>query len=102
MNVLVANLNENRSRVRKQVARDDEAISKVPEIAMDSVAPRVAKGFHLLGLTCDVCGVPVPYVSTGRRPLKVRIEPDPVGRVDVNTLHFASQAFALSETGHHL
>ena len=69
---------------------------------MDAVAPGVAKGFHHFGLAGDVVGVAVFHVAAGGAPLKVAVELDAIGRVKVNALHFAAQAFALGKTRHHL
>ena len=69
---------------------------------MDAVAPGDAEGFDLLRLAGDVVGLAVLHVAAGGGPLKVAVEFDAVGRIEINTLHFAAQALALGEAGHHL
>ena len=62
---------------------------------MDSVAPGVAEGLHLLGFAGDVFGFSVAHVAARVGPLEVGVELDAVGRVEVDALHLAAQAFAL-------
>ena len=69
---------------------------------MDAVAPGVAESLYLLWLAGDVLAVAVAHVAAGGGPLEVGVEPDAVGRVDVDALHFALQALPLGEGGHHL
>ena len=69
---------------------------------MDAVAPGVAEGLDLLRLAGDVLAVAVAHVAAGGGPLEVGVEPDAVGRVDVDALHLALQALPLGERGHHL
>lgn len=69
---------------------------------MDAVAPSVAEGFDLLGFAGDVFGFPVFDVAAGGRPLKIAVELDAVGGIEVDTLHFTAQSFAFGEGGHDL
>ena len=67
---------------------------------MNPVAPGVAEGldhFRLLGHVLAVLDV--------RRcggPLEVGIELDAVGRIEIDALHFAAEAFLLGKRSHHL
>ena len=47
-------------------------------------------------------GIAILHVPAGGGPLKVAVELDAVGRIDVDTLHFAAQSLALCERSHHL
>ena len=69
---------------------------------MDAVAPGVAEGLHLLGLAGDVLGVAVLHVAAGGAPLEVAVEFDAVGRIEIDALHAAGEAFALGQARHHL
>lgn len=54
---------------------------------MDSIAPIVTKGLHLLGLAGVVVGLAVLHVSAGGGLLEVAIELDALGQVQSNVLH---------------
>src|SRR5690242_14158376 len=97
MHVFIADLHEDRTRIGEEIAGDSEAVAEVREIAVDTVTPRVAEGFDLLRLAGDVAGVAVLHVATRGRPLEVAVELNAVGRVDIDALHFAAEAFAFSE-----
>ena len=73
MHILVADLHEDRTRLGQQIAGDGEPIAEVGEIAVDAVAPGVAKGFDLLRLAGDVVGLAVLHVAAGRGPLEVQL-----------------------------
>ena len=53
MHVLIADLHEDRTRIRQQIPRHGEPVTKVGKVAVDAVAPGVTKGFHLLWLAGD-------------------------------------------------
>ena len=57
---------------------------------MDVVAPSIAEGFDLLGLSSDVVDIAVLDIAAGCLPLKVAVESYPVGGVDVDALHLAA------------
>ena len=44
----------------------------------------------------------VLHIATGGGPLKIAVELDAVGRVEIDALHLAAQALALGEAGHDL
>src|SRR5580700_11747612 len=69
---------------------------------MNPVSPCVAKGLHLLRLASDVIDIPILHITAGRRPLKVRVELDPVRRVDINALNLTSQPLPLRQGCHQL
>ena len=69
---------------------------------MNSVPPRIPKGFHLLRLAGNVLGFAVFYVPAGGGPLEVGVELDAVGWVDVDTLHLAAQSLPLRQGRHYL
>jgi hypothetical protein len=102
VDVLIADLYEDRAGFGQQVAGDGEAVAQVGEVGVDAVAPGVAEGFDLLRLAGDVFGSAVLHVAAGGGPLEVAVEFDAVGRVDVDHLHLAAQPFAFGQAGHHL
>ena len=79
MRVFVADLHKNRTRLRQQVARDREAISKVTQITMNAIAPCVAKSFNLFRLPSYLVRLSVCYISASRAPLKIAIEFNSIG-----------------------
>jgi hypothetical protein len=101
MQIFKPDLHEDRAAVGEEVAGDGQAVAQISQIRMDAVAPGVAEGFDLLGLTGDVVLVSVLDVAAGRRPLEIRVEADAVGRVDIDALNLAAQRFALGEARHH-
>ena len=54
MNVFIANLNEDRARIGKQISRHGQTVTQVGQVGVNAVAPRITKGPHLLRLTSDV------------------------------------------------
>src|SRR5690606_16487728 len=93
---------EDGAGIGEEIAGDGEPIAQIGEVAVDAVAPRVAEGFDLLWFAGDVGGVPVLYVAASCGPLKVAVELNAVGRVEVNALHLPAQALARGHAGHHL
>ena len=69
---------------------------------MDAIAPGIAKRLDLLGLARDVLLLAVLHVAAGGAPLKIAVEFDAVGRVEVDALHLAAQGLALGQAGHDL
>ena len=102
MNVSVPDLHEDRAAFGQQIARHGQAVAQVGEVGVDAVAPGVAEGLDLLRLARDVIGLSIAHVAAGGGPLKVGVELDAVGRVDVDALHLAAQPLALGQRGHHL
>ena len=102
MDVLVANLHEDRAALGQQVARHGQPVAQISQVGVDAVAPGVSKSLHLLGLAGDVRGLAVLHVTAGGGPLEVGVEADAVGRVDIDALHLAAQALALRQRCHHL
>ena len=102
MHVFISDLHEDRTAFREQVPRHDQAIPQVRQVGVNAVAPSVTEGLDLFRFAGDVGGVAVFDVPAGGGPLEVGVELDAVGRVDVDTLHLATQSFALGEGGHHL
>jgi hypothetical protein len=69
---------------------------------VDAVAPGVAEGFDLFGFAGDVVGLAVLDVAGGGGPLEVGVEFDAVGRVDIDALNLAAQAFPFGQRRHDL
>ena len=58
MDILIADLHEDRPGLGEQIARDRQPIAQIRQVAMNSVPPRVAKRLHLLRLARDVSALP--------------------------------------------
>ena len=54
MDILIADLDEDRAGFGEQVAGDGEAVAQVGEVGVDAIAPGVAEGFDLLRFAGDV------------------------------------------------
>src|SRR5690348_5557803 len=52
--ILIADLDEDRSGLSQKVTRNGDAIAQVGKVAVDAVAPSVAKGFDLFWLASDL------------------------------------------------
>ena len=102
VNIFIPDLHKDGAGIGEEISGDGEAVAEVGEVAVDAVAPGVAEGFDLLRLAGDVVGLAVRYFVAGGASLEIAVEFDAVGRVEVDALHFAAQALALSEAGHHL
>ncbi len=83
MDVLVTDLDEDRPRFSKEIARNRQPIPQIRQIGVNPVSPRITESSNLLWVTRDVLDLAVFYVPARRGPLKVRIELDPVWWVDV-------------------
>ena len=101
MDILIADLDENTAALAEQVARHGQPVSQVSQVGMDAVAPGIAKRAHLFGLAGDMVLGAVLDVAAGGRPLEIGVEFDAIGRVKINALHLAAQAFALGQRRHH-
>ena len=71
MHIFIADLDEDRTRISQQIARDGKTVAQVGQIGVDAVAPGVAEGFDLFGLAGDVVDLAVLHVAAGRGPLEV-------------------------------
>ena len=54
MNILVADLHEDRARIGQEVSRDGQTVTQVGQVGVDAVAPGIAECLHLLRLAGDV------------------------------------------------
>ncbi|AEO46714.1 hypothetical protein F11_01220 [Rhodospirillum rubrum F11] len=100
MHVLVADLDEDRAAIGQQVAGDGQAIAQIGQIGVNAIAPCVAEGPDLFGFAGNVILVAVLHIAAGRRPLKIAVEFDAIGRIEIDALHLAAQPFALGQTRH--
>ena len=64
---------------------------------MDPQLPRVPERLDLLDLAASVLEFSVLDVAGARRGLPVRVELDPLRRVDIDHLHLAAQRLSLGE-----
>ena len=69
---------------------------------MNAIPPSIPERLHLLGLARDVVDVAIFHIAARGGPLEVRIELDPVRRIDINALHLPPQALPLGQRRHHL
>src|SRR5207253_866249 len=97
-----ADLDKKRSGIAKQVARDSDTVSQIGEVRVEAIPPRVSKGLDLLWFASDLLRVAICDSAARRRPLKVRIELDPIRRIYVEALHLPPQPLALCQRRHHL
>src|ERR1022692_2436607 len=97
MDVFITNLDEERPGISKQIPGHGQAVAQICEVRMDPISPGIPESLFLLGFACDVCEFPIIDGAAGCRPLEIRIELDPVGRIDIDALNLTSKPFALSQ-----
>ena len=68
---------------------------------MDPILPCIAECLDLLGLTRYMCGHAILYPKLFRGPLKVRIELDSVGWINIYALNLSTKPLPLGERCHH-
>ena len=100
MHVLLSDLHEDRTRFRQQVPCRGQPIPQIGQVRVNPVAPSIAEGLDLFRLAGDVFELAVFHVAAGGGPLEVGVEPDAVGRIEIDALHLAAQSFALGQRGH--
>ena len=101
VNILIADLHKHAAGLREQVAGHHQPIAQVGEVGVDTQLPSVAEGAHLFGLAGGVLGLAVFHVALAGAHLPVGAELDAIGRIEVNGLHLALEAFLLGQRGHH-
>ena len=101
MHILIPDLHEDRPGFGQQVTRHRQPIAQIRQIGMDAIAPRIPERLHLLRLAGDVLRIAVLHVAARRAPLEIRVEFDPVRRIEIDALHLAPQALALRQRRHH-
>ncbi len=102
MHIFIPDLHKDRSAFRQQIPCNGQTIPQVGQVRMNPMAPGISEGFHLFGFSGDVFPVAVLDVPAGGGPLEVGVEFDAVGRVHVDALDFAAQAFPFCQGCHHL
>src|SRR5271166_462698 len=100
MHILITNLHKRASRFGEQLSGDQEPIAKNRQVGVNPELPGVPESPHLLWLTSSVLHLAVFYVALASADLPVRPEFNPVGRVDVDHLHLALEAFLLGKARH--
>ena len=65
VNILVADLNEDRAGIREQVPRDGETITQIGEVTVDTISPCIPKRLYLFRLSRDVSRIPVFHITAG-------------------------------------
>jgi len=71
------------------------------QIRVDAKLPRVPESPDHLWFLGEIVVLPVLHVALAHKGLEVGAVLDPIGRVDVDHLHLAAQAFLLQEAVHH-
>ena len=102
MHILITDLNKDRAALRQQFPRHRQPVPQIRQVGVDPIPPSVSEGFHLLRLSGDVLHLAVPYRAAGGGPLKVGVELDAVGWIDVHTLNLAPQPFPFRQRCHNL
>src|SRR4051794_1283493 len=97
MDVLIADLDETRPRLRQEFARCGKAIAQVAQIRVDAQLPGVSKRPDLLRFPRHIVDPPVLDLSASSCSLPVGAKADAVRRVDVDHLHLAAELLALRE-----
>ena len=100
MYVFDSNLHKHTAAVGQQLLRHRQTIPQVGQIRMHPQRPGVTVGLDHLGLTRQVLHL-VLDVALAQLRLKVALEADAVGWVDVDHLHLAGQVFTPRQAGHH-
>src|SRR4051812_30332082 len=100
MDILLANLNDDRARISQQVARGGESLPKICEIAVDAESPSIAVRLDLLGFSSNGRVVRLLRRAVRDARLKIGVKVDAVGRINVSELHLAGHALPLEETRH--
>src|SRR3712207_52464 len=67
---------------------------------MNPQFPGIPVRLDLLGLPGDILGLTILHVALARADLPVGVEPDAVGRVDVDALDLAGEFLLLDEGSH--
>jgi hypothetical protein len=100
VDVLVGDLNEARSALVKQLAREKQAIAEICKIRVDAELPGVAESADHLRLVGQVCVAPVLNVPPVHEGLEVGPIPDAVRRIEIHHLHLPRHAFLLQKAVH--
>ena len=90
MHIFIADLHEDRAGIGQQITRHSQPIPQISQVAVNTIAPSIPKRFDLLRLAGDVVGLAVLHVAAGGAPLKVTVEFDAIGRIEVDALHLAA------------
>ena len=87
----------------QQLARKQQAVTKIGEIRVETELPGVAEGSNLLRVGSQVIVLAVGdiVVVHERLGLEVRAVADAEGRVDVDHMHLPAKALLLEQAGHH-
>jgi hypothetical protein len=101
MHIFISDLYEDATCLCEEFAGDDQAVSEIGEIGMDTKLPGVPEGPYLLGLASGVFGLAISHITLAGGDLPVGPELDPVGRVHIDHLNFAFEAFFFSQGGHY-
>jgi len=100
MKILVGDLDEAGAGFVEEIAGEEEAVAEIGEVGVDAELPGVAEGtdhFWFLGEVFVLAVLDVAAIDEG---LEIGAVADAVGRVDVNHLDLAGQAFFFEEGIH--
>ena len=64
---------------------------------MYAIPPGVPESLHLLRFAGDMVSLAILDIAACRRPLEIAVELDPIGWIDIDTLHLAAQPLPLRQ-----
>ena len=89
MCIFITNLDEDTPGLRKQIAGDDKAVTKICQIGVNTKLPCVSECLDLLRLSRGILDSPIFHITFAGAHLPVGTKLDAVGRVNVDGLHLA-------------
>ena len=101
MDVIVSYLEEYTAGVGQEFPDQEQALQHGIQVGVDSVAVGVPEGLDGGRVAHRNVGFSVGGVEVVGGGLEVGAEPDPVGRVEVDHLHFPGHLLAGDQRGHH-
>ena len=102
MHILIPDLHKYRPGIGQQIPRHGQPVPQISQIRMNPIPPGIPKRLHLFRLAGDVVDVAIFYIAAGGGPLEIGVEFDAVGRIEIDALHLAAQAFAFGQRRHDL
>jgi hypothetical protein len=100
MEVFVADLDEDGAGFVEEIAGEEEAVAEIGEVGVDAEFPGVAEGADHFGFLGEVFVLAVLDVAAIDEGLEIGAVADAVGRVNVDHLDLAGQAFFFEEGVH--
>ena len=102
MDVFIPNLHENRPGFVQKVTRHRKPIAQIGQVRVDAIFLCITKRFDLLRLAANLINLSILDIPRSCGDLPIRVEPDSIGRTEVNALNLPAQSLLLRKTCHHL